>query len=74
MASSFMIYEEDKMITNKDIYRCYSVNLMQFLSKHNIRYVLIALDVKSYRKFWAYIKTDEFNNLLQQWVENNPNN
>ena len=60
------------MIQNTDVYRCYSVNLMQFLSKHGERYVLIALDVKSKRKFWAYIKTDKFYKLLQRWVENNP--
>lgn len=61
------------MIQNTDIYRCYSVNLMQFLSKHGIRYILIAKDIKSNRQFWAYVKTDDFNNLLNQWIENNPN-
>ena len=60
------------MISNKDIYRCYSVNLMQFLSKNNVRYIIIALDVKSQRKFWAYIKNDKFNKLLQQWIDDNP--
>lgn len=60
------------MLTNKDIYRCYSVNLMQFLAKNNIRYVLIAKDIKSSRTFWAYEKTEQFNTLLQQWIDNNP--
>lgn len=45
---------------------------MQFLSAHNVRYFLIAKDIKSSRTFWAYEKTEEFNSLLQQWVENNP--
>lgn len=60
------------MIQNTDIYRCYSVNLMQFLAQNDQRYILIALDVKSQRKFWAYVKTDKFNKLLQQWIDNNP--
>lgn len=60
------------MIDNKDIYRCYSVNLMQFLSSNGVRYILIALDIKSKRKFWAYIKNNKFNFLLQQWINNNP--
>ena len=60
------------MVTNLDIYRCYSVNLMQFLSQNGERYILIALDIKSQRKFWAYIKTTQFNKLLQQWIDNNP--
>lgn len=60
------------MIQNTDIYRCYSVNLMQFLSQHEVRYILIAKDIKSDRQFWAYVKTDEFKILLQQWIDNNP--
>ena len=60
------------MIQNTDIYRCYSVNLMQFLSKNNIKYILIAKDIKSDRQFWAYVKTDEFNVFLKQWINNNP--
>lgn len=57
---------------NKDIYRCYSVNLMQFLSNNGIRYILIAKDIKSDRQFWAYIKTDRFNTLLKKWIDDNP--
>lgn len=60
------------MITNQDVYRCYSVNLMQFLSQNGVRYILIAKDIKSDKQFWAYIKTDKFNALLQQWINNNP--
>lgn len=60
------------MIQNTDIYRCYSVNLMQFLSQNGERYILIAKDIKSERQFWAYVKTDKFNELLSQWISNNP--
>lgn len=60
------------MIQNTDIYRCYSVNLMQFLSQHGERYILIAKDIKSDRQFWAYVKTKTFGDLLLQWMSNNP--
>ena len=60
------------MIQNTDIYRCYSVNLMQFLSRNNMRYILIAKDIKTNRQFWAYVKTAEFNELLEFWIKNNP--
>lgn len=62
------------MITNKDVYRCYSVNLQQFMSQNNIRYFLIAKDIKSNRTFWAYERTKEFNTLLQKWIDKNPKN
>ena len=60
------------MINNTDIYRCYSVSLMQFLSQHDERYILIAKDIKSDRQFWAYVKTYKFNKLLKEWIDNNP--
>lgn len=62
------------MITNKDVYRCYSVNLMQYLTSNNIRYFLIAIDVVSHKKFWAYERTSAFNELLEIWINSNPKN
>lgn len=62
------------MITNEDIYRCYSVNLKEFMTNNNIRYFLVALDAKTYRTFWVYEKTEKFNILLQEWIANNPKN
>lgn len=66
--------KEKSMITNTDVYRCYSVNLQQYLSMNNIRYFLIAKDIKSDRTFWAYEKTEQFIKLLQAWSNNNPKN
>ena len=60
------------MITSTDIYRCYSVNLKEFMTRHNIRYFLVALDAKTRRTFWVYEKTQEFEILLQEWIDNNP--
>ena len=62
------------MITNKDVYRCYSVNLMQYLANNDIKYFLVAKDIKSNRVFYAFEKTDIFLQLLQQWIDNNPKN
>ena len=60
------------MIANTDVYRCYSVNLQQYLTENGVRYFLIAKDIKSSRTFWAYEKTSKFNQLLQIWIANNP--
>ena len=62
------------MITNKDVYRCYSVNLMQFMATNSVRYFLVAKDIKSNKVFYAFEKTDQFLQLLQQWIDNNPVN
>ena len=63
---------EREMIKNSDIYRCYSINLMQFMAKNDIRYILVAKDIKSDKVFYAFEKTERFLRLLQWWVDNNP--
>ena len=45
---------------------------MKFLTANNIKYFLIAIDIVTHRQFWAYEKTDRFNELLHAWVGNNP--
>ena len=62
------------MVENKDVYRCYSFNLMQFLTKHNVRYILVAKDIKSDKVFYLYEKTEMFLKLLQRWIDNSPKN
>ena len=62
------------MIKSTDIYRCYSANLMQFMANNDIRYILVAKDIKSNKVFYAFEKTERFLQLLQQWVDNNPKN
>ena len=62
------------MIESTDIYRCYSTNLMQFMAENDIRYILVAKDIKSNKVFYAFEKTERFLKLLQQWIDNNPKN
>lgn len=62
------------MITNKDVYRCYSTNLMEYLAKNNIKYIIVAKDIKSNKVFYLFEKTEQFFALLKQWEKNNPKN
>lgn len=62
------------MITNKDVYRCYSVNLMQFMAANDVQYFIVAKDIKSNKVFCGFEKTERFMQLLQQWIDNNPKN
>jgi hypothetical protein len=47
---------------------------MQYLAKNEIKYILVAKDIKSNKVFYAFEKTDKFLQLLQQWIDNNPKN
>lgn len=60
------------MITKDSLYRCYSINLMKFLEINNIRYLLIAKDIKSNKVFYLFEQTNEFYQLLHEWENNNP--
>ena len=60
------------MITNKDIYRCYSVNLMKFLAKNDIRYILVARDIKTNKVFYAFEKTNKLRETICRWEQNSP--
>lgn len=62
------------MIDKTMIYRCYSVNLMEYLAKNDVKYFLVAKDIKSNKVFYAFEKNDNFLQLLQQWIDNNPKN
>ena len=62
------------MIDNTMIYRCYSMNLMQFMAQNDVKYILVAKDIKSNKVFYAFEKTERFLKLLQQWIDNNPKN
>lgn len=47
---------------------------MQFMAEHDVRYFIVAKDIKSNRVFYAFEKTVKFEEILQQWVDNNPKN
>lgn len=59
---------------NKDVYRCYNNMLKDFLIKNDIRYFLVARDIVTNQKFYAFEKTSRFINMLNKWEENNPKN
>lgn len=59
---------------NKRLFCCFSVPLRDFLTAQNIRYELCALNEKSHKTMWIYIKDEKLNNALDLWSLSNPNN
>lgn len=62
------------MLTNDSVYRCYSTTMKNYLEQKGIRYFLVANDIVTNKKFYAFEKTEAFMNVLQQWQQNNPKN
>ena len=67
-----ILYGVESMIQNTDIYRCYSNCLKEYLTSHDIKYFLVAKDIKSNKVFYAYEKNANLLNVIQQWENNNP--
>ena len=59
-------------ITNQKIYRCYDDTLKTYLYANGIKYFLTAFDIKTKIQFWAYYKTPKFEEVLKEWINNNP--
>lgn len=53
---------------NKRLFCCYSVHLRDYLKSLGFRYELCALNPNSKAMFWAYMRTNELNNALNNWV------
>lgn len=51
------------------LYCCYSVPLMNYLTQHNIKYELVALNKKTKCTMWIYLKNEKLDNLLKEWSQ-----
>jgi hypothetical protein len=52
------------------LYCCFSYPLVCFLTKQKIKYEIVALNEKSHKKMWIYIKTPKLINALIEWSNN----
>lgn len=53
-----------------NLYCCYSLNLREFLYKNGMRYKLAALNPNSKSLFWVYVKDENLDKLLNEWIAN----
>jgi len=56
-----------KETKEKELFVCYSVPLMKFLLKNNVRFHLVGLHPETKNKFWVFIRNDELNSYLKIW-------
>ncbi|MDY6153409.1 MAG: hypothetical protein SPI06_08350 [Terrisporobacter sp.] len=52
---------------NSKLYCCFSLPLREFLTEHNIRYEICAVNPNSNKMFWVYIRNEKLNRLLKEW-------
>ena len=59
---------------SKRIFCCFSVPLKNFLLENNIKYEMCALNEKTHKTMWLYVKDKKLDNALNLWSLSNPNN
>ena len=55
------------------LFCCFSVPLRDFLAENNVKYEICALNEKSKKTMWIYIRTEKLNKLLEAWSLRKPN-
>lgn len=55
---------------NHKLFCCFSYPLVCFLTKNKIEYEIVALNEKTHKKMWIYIKTQKLCNALIEWSRN----
>lgn len=51
----------------KKLFCCYSVTLRDYLYQHGMKYELCAINPNSNTMFWAYLRTNKLDELLNAW-------
>lgn len=49
------------------LYCCYSVQVRDYLYKNGVKYDICALNPNTNNMFWAYIRTERLDKLLNEW-------
>lgn len=55
------------MAKDKPLYLCYSIPLKQYLLDKGFNYEFVALNPKTNKTFWVFIKNEQFNKALTEW-------
>lgn len=50
-----------------NLYICYSVPLMKYLTTIGLKYELVALNKNTQNTFWVYMKSEKLNIALTNW-------
>lgn len=52
------------------IFYCYSRNLRDYFTKHDIKYLNTNINPSTNKRYWMYEGTEQLNNLLKTWRTN----
>lgn len=59
-------------MNNVELFPCYSIPLMKWLSKKGIKYKIIGLHPKTKKMFYVFIDSQNLKSALQEWKKTKP--
>lgn len=57
-------------MSDKPLFICYSLHLMNFLHENGIRYEVEGRHKVTGKDFWVYVRNEQLNKLLDTWSLN----
>lgn len=51
-------------------YYCYSYPQKEFLKKNGLRYIVVAENPSTHKRFWMFESCEKLDRLLQEWRDN----
>ena len=55
-------------IYNNGVFVCYDIAQRNFFRDKGLKDVVYGIHPKTYKKFWVFLQTEEFNKVMKEWL------
>lgn len=55
-------------IYNNGVFVCYDITQRNFFRDKGLKDVVYGIHPKTYKKFWVFLQTEEFNRVIKEWL------
>ena len=55
-------------INNAGVFVCYDITQRNYFRDKGLKDVVYGIHPKTYKKFWVFVQTEEFNKVMKEWI------
>ena len=55
-------------IYNNGVFVCYDITQRNYFRDKGLKDVVYGIHPKTYKKFWVFLQTEEFNKVMKEWL------
>lgn len=55
-------------IYNNGVFVCYDIAQRNYFRDKGLKDVVYGIHPKTYKKFWVFLQTEEFNRVMKEWL------